>query len=165
LVPVPRVSNAAGPPTLVRPAGDAHDEAVTSAHAAGRSGRGDLIAPAKAVRLLGLLSDGLGELDRVSLDEPARSRLAAAHRATLVEVASVVSDPLIEELVALHFQPLDSEATPDEIRVAHAQLAGWVNGLLLAEAYWGTSVAIDDARDGSRPTERGVSDRGEAPRA
>ncbi len=38
--------------------------------------------------------------------------------------------------------PLD-EASLDEIRVAHAQLAGWVNGLLLAEATSGTSLTIE----------------------
>lgn len=117
----------------------------------GESGatRAELVAPAKAVRLLGTLSDGLSELHEVTLDDAARGRVIAAHRAALIEVASAVSDPLIDELLALRFHPLDGDATPDEIRVAHAQLAGWVNGLILAEATFGEPVTIDaTAADG-----------------
>jgi Protein of unknown function (DUF2587) len=96
---------------------------------------GELIAPAKAMRLLGALSDGL--------DEAARGRAIAAHRAALIEVASSVSDPLISELVDLPFQPLDRAATVDEIKVAQAQLVGWVNGLILAEGNLGPPLLID----------------------
>ncbi len=134
---------------------------MTSTHVSGRRGTShgqpgldgtapavpptDLVAPAKAVRLLGMLSDGLVELRRAGLDDAACDGLAAAYRAALTEVASAVSDALIDELVALHFHPLDRGATLDEIRVAHAQLTGWVNGLLVAEAYFGTTVMVDDA--------------------
>jgi hypothetical protein len=104
---------------------------------------GELIAPAKAMRLLGALSDGLDELHRVNLDEAARGRAIAAHRAALIEVASSVSDPLISELVDLSFQPLDRAATVDEIKVAQAQLVGWVNGLILAEGNLGPPLLID----------------------
>jgi Bacterial proteasome activator len=97
-----------------------------------------LVAPAKAMRLLGALSDGLDELHRVNLDDAARSRVIATHRAALIEVASTVSDALVDEMVALRFEPLDGEATVDEIKVAEAQLVGWVNGVILAEANLGT---------------------------
>jgi hypothetical protein len=86
------------------------------------------------MRLLGALSDGLDELHRVNLDDTARSRVITTHRAALIEVASTVSDALMDEMVALRFEPLDSEATVDEVKVAEAQLVGWVNGLILAAA-------------------------------
>jgi hypothetical protein len=104
---------------------------------------GELVAPAKAMRLLGALSDGLDELHRVNLDDAARSRVIATHRAALIEVASTVSDGLMDEMVALRFEPLDGKATIDEIKVAEAQLVGWVNGLILAEANLGTPTAVD----------------------
>jgi hypothetical protein len=104
---------------------------------------GELVAPAKAMRLLGALSDGLDELHRVSLDDAARSRVITTHRAALIEVASTVCDALMDEMLALRFEPLDGEATVDEIKVAEAQLVGWVNGLILAEANLGTPPVID----------------------
>ena len=52
----------------------------------------------------------------VDLDEAARRRLIAAHRTVLVEVASTLSDPLIDELVALGVHPLDEDASLDELK-------------------------------------------------
>lgn len=104
----------------------------------GRDQSPSLVSAAKALRLLGMLGEGLAELERVELDEDGKRRVAAAYRSLLVEVASTVSDPLIDELVRLGMSPLDPDATVDETRVAHAQLFGWVNGLVLAEAELGT---------------------------
>jgi hypothetical protein len=89
-----------------------------------------------------MLWDGLEELHRITLDDAARRRLIAAHRAALVEVASTVSDPLMNELVDLRFAPLDPDATVDEIRVAQAQLFGWLNGLILADERFSTPPAL-----------------------
>lgn len=101
------------------------------------------MAPAKALRLLGTLSRGLEELNRVNLDDAARRRVIAAHRAALIEVASTVSDALIDELVALRVGSLDQDASVDQIKVAQAQLLGWVNGIILAAANFGTPTRID----------------------
>jgi hypothetical protein len=95
---------------------------------------GEVVAPAKTLRLLGALDAGLDELNRVGLDDAARGRVITAHRAALIEVASTVSDALIDELVRLRVAPLDQEASVDQIKVAQAQLLGWVSGLVLAEA-------------------------------
>lgn len=92
-----------------------------------------LVAPAKAMRLLRAIGAAVDELDRVDLDDAARHRLIAAHRAALIEVASTVSDALIDELIRLRVEPLDEDASVDELRVAQAQLLGWVNGAVLAE--------------------------------
>jgi rubrerythrin len=109
----------------------------------------DGLAPAKAVRLLGMLNHGLDEMHRVTLDDSARRSLIASHRAALIEVASTLSDALIDELIALRFAPLEWDATVDEIRVAQAQLLGWVNGLILAEAIFATARVADG--EGARP--------------
>lgn len=89
-----------------------------------------LVAPAKAVRLLSTLKDTLDELHRVPMDETTRRSMIASHQAALTEVASTVSDVLIDELVRLHIAPLDDDATAAQIRVAQAQLLGWVVGLI-----------------------------------
>ena len=109
-----------------------------SAPVAATNGRNGLVAPAKALRLLCMLWDGLEELHRITPDDPARRALVAAHRAALVEVASTVSDPLIDELLELGFAPLDPDATVAEIRVAQAQLFGWLNGLVLSDERFST---------------------------
>jgi Protein of unknown function (DUF2587) len=111
--------------------GRAHREA--SAPVAPTSSQNGLVAPAKALRLLCMLWDGLEELHRITTDDPTRRALIAAHRAALVEMASTVSDRLIDELLELGFAPLEPDATVDEIRVAQAQLFGWLNGLILAD--------------------------------
>ena len=112
--------------------------ADAQASAAATNGQDGLVAPAKALRLLCMLWDGLEELHRTTLDDATRRGLIAAHRAALVEVASTLSDPLINELVDLRFAPLDPDATVDEIRVAQAQLFGWLNGLILADERFST---------------------------
>lgn len=105
------------------------------------------MSPAKAVRLLEALGAGFDELHRVNLDDAARRRVIAAHRAALIEVASTVSDALIDELVTFGVAPLSQDASVDQIRVAQAQLLGWINGAILAKATLGTptQVGADDA--------------------
>lgn len=83
--------------------------------------------------MLGALRRSLDELERVDLDDAARERVIAAHRTALIEVASTVSDALIDEMVALHIEPLPPGATLDQLVLAKAQLVGWVEGLVLSE--------------------------------
>lgn len=101
-----------------------------------------LVAPTKAIRVLGALRRGLDELGRVDLDPEARRRVAAAHRAALIEAASAVSEALLDEMVALHIEPPSPDATLDQLRVGQAQLLGWLNGLVLAEASVDGPLAI-----------------------
>lgn len=89
-----------------------------------------LVAPAKAVRLLSVLQATLNELHRAPIDDATRRRLIASHQAALTEVASTVTDALIDELVRLHMGPLADEASAAQIRVAQAQLLGWVVGVI-----------------------------------
>jgi hypothetical protein len=118
------------------------DRAVVEGDAAGVDGDasadavGDLgldlglVAPTKAVRLLTTLKATLDELHRAPIDETTRRSMIASHKAALIEVASTVSDVLIDELVRLHIAPLTDDATEAQIRVAQAQLLGWVVGLI-----------------------------------
>jgi hypothetical protein len=108
-----------------------------------------LLAPAKAARLLGALGDGLVELRTAELDGPACRRVAAAYRALLIEVASTMPDPLIAELVALGMRPLAPGAGVDDIRLAYAQLAGWLSGSLRYLNY-AAALPISAARSTSR---------------
>lgn len=95
------------------------------------------------MRLLGALGAGFDEMNRVDLDDTARRRLIAAHRAALIEVASTVTDALIDELVTLRVEPLNQDASLDQLKVAQAQLLGWVDGVVLAKATLDTLAQVD----------------------
>lgn len=82
-------------------------------------------------------------MNRVHLDDTARRRLIAAHRAAIIEVASTVTDALIDELVTLRVEPLNQDASLDQLKVAQAQLLGWVNGVVLAKATLDTLAQVD----------------------
>jgi hypothetical protein len=94
--------------------------------------RPELASLPKTARLRNALLATLEELNRAELDQAALVRTIRLHADTLIEVASAVSDPLIDELVSLGIEPLPADASPAEVRIAQAQLAGWVNGLLAA---------------------------------
>lgn len=70
----------------------------------------------------------LSEVREAELDEPGRSRLIEIHGRTLEEMKEVLSEDLQEELAEM-FLPLSGDPTNSELRVAQAQLVGWLEGL------------------------------------
>lgn len=95
---------------------DAHREAVEE--------------PAKVMRIGAMIRQLLEEVRSVSLDEPSRERLRDIYDQSIQELASALSPDLRDELerVALPFE--GSEAPSEaELRVAKAQLVGWLEGL------------------------------------
>ncbi len=95
-----------------------------------------VLTPAKAIRLSDMMLSLLDELheatERDGMDDIARARLAAIYGAALVEIGSSVSDPLLDELSTLMTPIVDGASSLDEVRVAMAQLSGWILGLLVA---------------------------------
>ncbi len=86
-----------------------------------------VLAPAKVVRLAEMVDAIVDELHDEPVDGATRARLRQLYRAALVEVGSTLSDPLLDELS--HLQPSSAVASDDDLRVAVAQLAGWLRGL------------------------------------
>jgi hypothetical protein len=87
----------------------------------------------KLVRLSWMMGYLLDETRQVSLSEEGRRWLRDAVDQALVEARSALPDNLLAELSRLA-EPLDRHATPskEEIRVVQAQLAGWIQGEILA---------------------------------
>lgn len=85
--------------------------------------------PDKLLRLAGTVQGLLNEVRATELDDAGRRRLAQVHRSVLDELETVVSDDLIEELESMDVDGIDQDATGGELRVAQAQLAGWLEGL------------------------------------
>jgi hypothetical protein len=92
--------------------------------------RGDAIEqPAKVMRIGSMVKQLLEEVRQAPLDEKSRSRLREIYEQSVRELASGLSPDLAAELdrVALPFDgDVPSEA---ELRVAQAQLVGWLEGL------------------------------------
>jgi len=84
--------------------------------------------PAKLLRIASMVRELLEETRQASLDEPGRIRLRQIYERSLGELGEVVSPDLREELAALA-PPMQGVPSDAEIRVAQAQLVGWLEGL------------------------------------
>ncbi len=86
--------------------------------------------PAKLMRIASMAKAMLAEAQAAPSDEAGRERLRDIYRLTLDELCSVLSDDLREELSQM-FLPLHDDGTPSasELRIAQAQLVGWLEGL------------------------------------
>nr|WP_145812902.1 bacterial proteasome activator family protein [Kribbella amoyensis] len=86
--------------------------------------------PAKVMRVGNMIRQLLEEVKAAPLDEASRQRLKAIHEASIKELESGLAPELVEELerLSLDFTD-DSTPTEAELRIAQAQLVGWLEGL------------------------------------
>lgn len=90
----------------------------------------DVEEPAKVMRLGSMIKQLLEEVRSAPLDDAARERLARIHEQSLTELESGLSAELVAELrrIALPFKE-DQIPSDAELRIAKAQLVGWLEGL------------------------------------
>lgn len=87
-------------------------------------------APAKVMRIGSMVKQLLEEAKAADLDEASRERLAEIYERSIVELSDALSPDLQQELHMLTLPFKEGIApTISEIRVAHAQLVGWLEGL------------------------------------
>jgi len=86
--------------------------------------------PAKVMRVGSMIKQLLDEVRSTTLDEPSRARLREIYDTSVAELGSALSSDLREELSRLAF-PFGDNGTPTEVelRIAQAQLVGWLEGL------------------------------------
>jgi hypothetical protein len=86
--------------------------------------------PAKVMRIGSMVKQLLEEVRQAPLDEASRERLAEIYERSVVELSGALSSDLQEELKMLTL-PFDDDSVPSEseLRVAQAQLVGWLEGL------------------------------------
>jgi Protein of unknown function (DUF2587) len=86
--------------------------------------------PAKVMRIGSMIKQLLDEVRQAPLDEASRTRLREIYETSVQELARVLSPDLRDELDRLAM-PFEEGAPPSEaeLRVAHAQLVGWLEGL------------------------------------
>src|SRR3954470_24725357 len=84
--------------------------------------------PAKLLRIASMVRELLEDTRQASIDEPGRARLRDIYERSLTELSEVLSPDLREELEALA-PPMSGVPSASEIRIAQAQLVGWLEGL------------------------------------
>jgi len=86
--------------------------------------------PAKVMRIGNMIKQLLEEVRSAPLDEAGRGRLAAIHERSLHELEQGLAPELVEELRRITL-PFSHDQTPSdaELRIAQAQLVGWLEGL------------------------------------
>ena len=94
-------------------------------------------SPAKVLRIGSMVRQLLEEVRRAPLDEAGRARMREIYDTSVQELASGLSPDLAEELERVT-KPFEA-GTPSEaeLRVAQAQLVGWLEGL-----FQGIQVAL-----------------------
>ncbi len=86
-------------------------------------------SPAKVLRIGSMTKELLEEVRRAPLDDAGRSRLREIYETSVRELAEGLSGDLREELARLS-SPFSADTPSDsELRVAQAQLVGWLEGL------------------------------------
>jgi hypothetical protein len=127
---------------IIGPDGQPMGSVPASALAVGEEGSGpdgdegeraitDLVEqPAKVMRIGSMIRQLLEEVKAAPLDEASRNRLKEIHRASIDELEQGLAPELVEELNRLAL-PFSDDVTPSEgeLRIAQAQLVGWLEGL------------------------------------
>lgn len=85
--------------------------------------------PGKVMRIGSMVKQLLEEVRGTHLDEATRERLAEIYERSIVELSEALSPDLQEELRMLAL-PFNTDAPSEsELRIAKAQLVGWLEGL------------------------------------
>ncbi|AOP44901.1 peptidylprolyl isomerase [Streptomyces lydicus] len=86
--------------------------------------------PAKVMRIGSMIKQLLEEVKAAPLDEASRVRLKEIHASSVKELEDGLAPELVEELERLSL-PFTDESVPTEaeLRIAQAQLVGWLEGL------------------------------------
>lgn len=138
-----------------------------------RTALSDLVEqPAKVMRIGGMIRQLLDEVKSAPLDEASRSRLREIYEQSIAELKDGLAPELVDELERLSL-PFDADSpTEAELRIAQAQLVGWLEGLfhgiqaaLYAQqvqaqtqfANMRLALPAEGARPGQQPAARGES--------
>ncbi|GAA5189455.1 bacterial proteasome activator family protein [Rugosimonospora acidiphila] len=85
--------------------------------------------PAKVMRIGSMIKQLLEEVRAAPLDEAGRQRLTEIHRRSIHELEDGLAPELREELERLSLPFEQGTPSESELRIAQAQLVGWLEGL------------------------------------
>jgi len=106
------------------------DHELSDEHGGGEEPDRETVSqPSKLIRIATMVKSMLEEVRQASLDEAGRQRLRQIHERSLSELSEVLSADLQEELGEVMLPFSDGTPTESELRIAQAQLVGWLEGL------------------------------------
>lgn len=111
---------------------DITPEPVDETPAADEAPEGAVITDAAKLIRLGTMTQSLmTEAREAPLDEAGRTLLAKLHKETMEALEDTMSEDLLDELreFQLRFSSDDETPSEGELRIAQAQLVGWLQGL------------------------------------
>jgi hypothetical protein len=121
--------------------------------------------PAKVMRIGTMIKQLLEEVRAAPLDDKSRARMREIHETSIKELSEGLAPDLRDELgrIALPFQ--DDVPSDAELRVAHAQLVGWLEGLFhgIQTALFAQQMAARQQLQGMRRALPGGMPPGMAP--
>jgi hypothetical protein len=85
--------------------------------------------PGKVMRIAAMIKQLLEEVRSAPLDEAGRTRLAEIHRRSISELEEGLAPELVDELERITLPFGDDAPSDAELRIAQAQLVGWLEGL------------------------------------
>ncbi len=110
-------------------------------------------SPGKVMRIGTMVKQLLEEVKSAPLDDASRVRLAGIHQRSIDELGEALSPDLQEELRSLA-PPFTGDETPSdaELRIAQAQLVGWLEGLFhgIQATLFAQQLAARQQLDGMR---------------
>jgi hypothetical protein len=121
--------------------------------------------PAKVMRVGTMIKQLLEEVRAAPLDEASRNRLREIHQRSILELEDGLAPELRDELERLSL-PFTEDSTPSdaELRIAQAQLVGWLEGLFhgiqtaLFAQQMAARVQLEQMRRGALPPGTGDVD-------
>ena len=115
---------------IIGPDGEQAEIAVAPDDDGESRGVTDLVEqPAKVMRIGSMIRQLLEEVKSAPLDEASRTRLADIYKSSIKELEEGLAPELVEELERLSL-PFSSDTPSEaELRIAQAQLVGWLEGL------------------------------------
>jgi len=105
------------------------DRPPTEPGETGGAGEQMIESPAKVLRIGSMTKELLEEVRRAPLDEAGRARLREIYDTSVSELSDCLADDLRQELARLSSPFDDGTPSEAELRVAQAQLVGWLEGL------------------------------------
>jgi hypothetical protein len=102
--------------------------------------------PTKLLRIASMTRAMLEEVRHAPLDEGGRKRLADVHSRSLDELREVLSPDLLDEFNEIMVPLNDTGVSEAELRIAQAQLIGWLEGLFhgIQASLWSQQMAAQN---------------------
>lgn len=89
----------------------------------------DVTQPTKLIRIASMTRAMLDEARQAPLDDHGRQRMATVHSRSVEELKDILSPELQEEFGEIMIPLNDENVSEAELRVAQAQLIGWLEGV------------------------------------